>query len=324
MSFQCRSSSASVLYADVEGTSTWTRTTSVQRRSFDTGVQRKRTDPPGQLLQIFASVITSWQSCTSLSSSTFCRDLRALLASSKIGRQAEGARPVGFAPGSGVLAKSSPSLPFGGSPIFGSHRIRSLLQNFARAITGGVTTDALVCHVFQKLQLPQDSIQQLHTLLDEGTALEQAGLSSTARNCFSAIHRNTHLWLPGQNDVVATSLETRPGDSFADVILGFIWGLVLKKSEVYLKDSSLIACFEAPERHPFFQPQKDDVVPLKPFLGPTWMDDLCLCLQHCTASGLEHAVGPAVGYFVYMCDMHLMSPNLNKGKTELLLCFQSR
>lgn len=53
------------------------------------------------------------------------------------------------------------------------------------------------------------------------------------------------------------------------------------------------------------------------------MDDLCLCLQHCTASGLELAVGPAVGYFVYMCDMHLMSPNLNKGKTELLLCFHS-
>lgn len=121
---------------------------------------------------------------------------------------------------------------------------------------GGVPTDALVCHVFQKLQLPQDSIQQLHTLLDEGTALEQAGLSSTARNCFSTINRNTHLWLPGQNDVVATSLETRPGDSFADVILGFTWGLVLKKSEVYLKDSSLIACFEAPRGTPFFPTAK--------------------------------------------------------------------
>ena len=186
---------------------------------------------------------------------------------------------------------------------------------------GGVPTDELICHVFRKLQLPNDSMHRLHDLLEEGTALAQAGLSNTARNCFKAIHSNTHFWLPGQHDVVATALGTRPGDSFADTIFGFTWGLVLKKLEAYLIEHDLIANFAAPQQPPFFSTATDEMCSDKPFLGPTWMDDLCLCLQHAHAQGLEHNVGPAVGYLLDLCDLHMMSPNLRKGKTELMLCF---
>ena len=185
---------------------------------------------------------------------------------------------------------------------------------------GGTPTDEVLCHVFHKLKLPADAMQQLHAVLDNGTALEHAGLSVTARNCFRAIHSNTHFWLAEQRDVVATALGTRPGDSFADVIFGFTWSMVLQKLQKLLIDQELIAQLPTMERPPFFAPNEEHKS-MKPFVGPTWMDDLCLCVQHHTAQGLERAVGPAISYLLDLCEQHLMSPNLSKGKTELMLSF---
>ena len=185
---------------------------------------------------------------------------------------------------------------------------------------GGTPTDELLSYVFRKLQLPADSMHQLHAVLDNGTALEHAGLSATARNCFRAIHSNTHFWLAEQKDVVETSLGTRPGDSFADVIFGFTWSMVLKRLQAFLIDHELIAQIPTMQRPPFFAPATTDSV-TKPFLGPTWMDDLCLCVQHHTAQGLESTIGPAISYLLDLCEQHLMSPNLSRGKTALLLSF---
>ena len=185
---------------------------------------------------------------------------------------------------------------------------------------GGTPTDELLCYVFNKLQLPSDAMSRLHEILQEGTALEKAELSFTARNCFRAIHSNTHFWMAGQEDAVATSLGTRPGDSFADIIFGFTWGLVLQKLQTFLEEQNLITMMPAPSKPPFFK-QETEVTQLKPYLGPTWMDDLCLCLQHEDGAGLERALGPAIGYLLDLCESHLMSPNLGRGKTELMLCF---
>ena len=185
---------------------------------------------------------------------------------------------------------------------------------------GGTPTDEVLCHVFHKMKLPDDAMQQLHAVLADGTALEHAGLSETARNCFKAIHSNTHFWLAEQRDVVATALGTRPGDSFADVIFGFTWSMVLRKLQTFLTDHELIAQIPTMEKPPFFA-STHEIKRDKAFLGPTWMDDLCLCVQHPTAQGLERAVGPAISCLLDLCEQHLMSPNVSKGKTELMLCF---
>ena len=185
---------------------------------------------------------------------------------------------------------------------------------------GGVPTDELLSHVFHKLKLPDDSLQQLQEILDAGTAFDHAGLSATSKNCLKAIHSDTHFWLAEQNDFVATALGTRPGDSFADVIFGFTWSMVLKKLQTYLEVHEIIAKIPVTEEPPFFA-EPHDVTTTKSFVGPTWMDDLCLCVQHGTAAGLERAIGPATSYLLDLCEQHLMTPNLGKGKTELMLCF---
>ena len=146
--------------------------------------------------------------------------------------------------------------------------------------------------------------------------------SATARNCFRAIHSKTHFWLADQKDVVATCLGTRPGDSFADVIFGFTWSMVLKRLQCYLIDHELIAQIPPMTRPPFFAPVTA-VTETKPFLGPTWMDDLWLCVQHRTAQGLERTVGPAISYLLDLCEQHLMSPNPARGRQSSCYVFMA-
>eukprot|EP00435_Cladocopium_sp_Y103_P007071 s4733_g2.t1 len=185
---------------------------------------------------------------------------------------------------------------------------------------GGFPTDELLAFVLHRLQLPPESLHHLHELLRDRTALEQAGLSATARNSIRAIHQNTHFWLPDQNDVVATYLGTRPGDSFADIIFGYTWSIVLKKLQQYMEHRGMVTSLPVSETPPFFH-SVDAQAPVKPYLGPTWMDDLCLCISGNTPTELEAALGPSIGYLLDLCASHLMTANLSKGKTELMLCF---
>ena len=189
---------------------------------------------------------------------------------------------------------------------------------------GGKPTDELLAFVLHRLNLPSDTIHDLHKLLEDKTALQSAGLSYTARNCIRAIHSNTHFWMQGQADVVATHLGTRPGDSFADLIFGFTWSVVLQKLQSYLEDCNIIARLPVISTPPFFSAGNgvDATLDMKSYLGPTWMDDLCLCVQGDTPQVLESRLGPAIGYLLDLCRMHLMTPNLNRGKTELLLSFR--
>ena len=51
----------------------------------------------------------------------------------------------------------------------------------------------------------------------------------------------TFFWLAGQHDAAKTSMGTRPGDCFADVVFGYAWSVVLKKVETYMVEHNLIA-----------------------------------------------------------------------------------
>ena len=83
---------------------------------------------------------------------------------------------------------------------------------------GGTPTNETIPKVMKRLNMPSTAMHELHALLQEPSALCQAGRSQTARRSIAAIHSNTHFWLPGQHDLAQTCMGTRPGDCFADVI----------------------------------------------------------------------------------------------------------
>ena len=188
---------------------------------------------------------------------------------------------------------------------------------------GGDVSDVLLAHVMTRLKMPEDSLHQLHQLLAEESALMQAGMTPMYARCIQAIHRSTHFWLHGQQDVSRTTMGTRPGDSFADVVFGFAWSLVLKKFENYLVETELIQPMPTHHQLPIFG-NHFDTGSTSFFIGPTWMDDLAVCLVTPQADQLATVMGQATGYLLELCEQHCMSPNLSEGKTELLLSFCGR
>ncbi|CAL1166889.1 unnamed protein product, partial [Cladocopium goreaui] len=54
------------------------------------------------------------------------------------------------------------------------------------------------------------------------------------------------------------------------------------------------------------------------FVGPCWCDDLCVCVSADRADDLTVRTGAAAGLLLDLCAQHGMTPNLHKGKTEII------
>ena len=57
-------------------------------------------------------------------------------------------------------------------------------------------------------------------------------------------------------------------------------------------------------------------------LGPTWMDDLCITILGDTAFGVEQRARLATSVLLETCVAHGVTPNLDKGKSEILFTCQ--
>ncbi|CAL1160260.1 unnamed protein product [Cladocopium goreaui] len=70
--------------------------------------------------------------------------------------------------------------------------------------------------------------------------------------------------------------------------------------------------------------QVDPQLPLRPFLGPCWMDDLAIPVAGSSAEEAVRKVGILAGLLLDQCVNFAMSPNLAAGKTEILLALRGR
>ena len=186
---------------------------------------------------------------------------------------------------------------------------------------GGCVGDELLAHLMVRLKMPDDALHQIHDLLSETPAVVQAGLSPMYQRSFRAIHQSTHFWMRGQGDVSRTTMGTRPGDSFADIVFGYMWRSVLAKLEQYLIDHNMIQPIDAHLQLPLFGHCFPADCPSY-FVGPTWMDDLAICISVTEASQLPATMAQVACFLLDLCRHHCLSPNLSPGKTELLLSFR--
>ena len=72
-------------------------------------------------------------------------------------------------------------------------------------------------------------------------------------------------------------MGSRPVDSFADVIFGYMWSIVLQKLENHLVEQHIIMPMTSHEQLPLIGREFLHGEPAY-FLGPTWMEDLALCV----------------------------------------------
>ena len=186
---------------------------------------------------------------------------------------------------------------------------------------GGALTDDLLAQIAQRLRLDEDTLHGLHELLREPAATACAGLQPHLQTALRALHTDTHFWMSGQCDYVRTAIGTRPGDPFADVVFGYMFARILKDVEEQMRSFDLLETYDGPNTSGLFSTEPADTASQQ-YLGPTWMDDLCITLSASTAEDIERQAGQACGILLDTCRRHGVSPNLSKGKSEILFAFR--
>ena len=88
---------------------------------------------------------------------------------------------------------------------------------------GGTWNDEVLASMPARLHLDPDTLHDLHERLQEPDALSRAQTPDFHRKYLQALHTDTHFRLDHQEDQVRTTFGSRPGDSFADVVFGFLW-----------------------------------------------------------------------------------------------------
>ena len=167
-------------------------------------------------------------------------------------------------------------------------------------VVGGDIEDELILYVGARLGLSEDLLADLHRHLDEPAAIASAGLQWHQQNTLKALHQDTHFHVKGQVDRCKTSLGSRPGDCFADVIFSYLWSRILRGLQHQLQVLSLEECIP---NHAGLILDEDHWPSLSQggFLGPTWMDDTCVCAADLCPFRLEEKITQAASILLSLC-----------------------
>ena len=183
---------------------------------------------------------------------------------------------------------------------------------------GGSYTDEQLAAIVHKLGMPKDVLHELQQHLNDPSAIEQARLPHHLCRVLHAIHTDTFFQIHGQEDCCRTSVGSRPGDCFADVVFSYLFARVLKGFQQKIEHLGLQEFVADVDQFDPFSPAMP-ASSRKPYLGPVWMDDLCIGLRDETPELLIHKIGVVTSLLLETLEGYGMTPNLKKGKTEVVL-----
>eukprot|EP00435_Cladocopium_sp_Y103_P056394 s1820_g19.t1 len=189
---------------------------------------------------------------------------------------------------------------------------------------GGRMTDAVLAAMAARLCLPADALANLQALLRDPAGTEQAHMPAHMRRALQALHTNTRFAVQGQDDHVHTQIGSRPGDPFADIVFGFVFARVLSLVESRLADLELLETYTDTSNSGLFPKDSCEELVTHSMMGPTWMDDVCISISGSTAAEVVHRASVATSILLETCTAHGVSPNLDKGKSEILLSLRGR
>ena len=103
--------------------------------------------------------------------------------------------------------------------------------------------DAHIASMAARLHLDQNIMHDLKQHLQEASAIDMAGMQDVAKRAIRALHTDTYFAMQGQTDFVRTNHGSRPGDSFADVVFGYLMARVLRSFETQLETQDILSKF---------------------------------------------------------------------------------
>ena len=182
--------------------------------------------------------------------------------------------------------------------------------------------DEEIAKTAARLNMPNDILHQLQQHLVDESAVQQAGMPEPAQRVLRAIHLDTFFQVPGQQDICRTTAGSRPGDSFADVVFTFLFARVLKVFQHKLEEHGLQELIGVDSCFDPFGRMIREADTTEVYSGPVWMDDLCVTIQAESAAAAVRKAGVVSSLLLDTLTEHAMTPNLWKGKTELLFALR--
>ena len=186
---------------------------------------------------------------------------------------------------------------------------------------GGPIDDSAIAAIAHRMQLPESAMREFYTALQDPEAISQAGLPDHLQRTLRALHTDTWFQFGQQADATRTEIGTRRGDSFADIAFGYMFSRLLNQLQDRLHEAQCLDLLPESTGQGLLA-SKTPTGSSRPFMGPTWMDDLCLCVSADTAHGLASKTQVVCSILLDSCARHLVTPNLSRGKTETIMAFR--
>ena len=160
-------------------------------------------------------------------------------------------------------------------------------------------TDEYVAHISKHLGIGPEEHKIFYSHLRATTMLEKAEANKAVQRWILSSMEGSWCKMRGSMNCLATSLGTKPGDPTADVLYSFVMTRFLRTIEDHFANKPELG----------IRPQ-----------AMTWVDDLIMPFQSPASELLSKACGILTVLHDTATSMG-MSPNLKRGKTEVVLGF---
>ena len=271
---------------------------------------------------------------------SICSNQRALLISSVVGKSIHSVMRSSIVP---CAQKAAAPMQVGGLPkypvLYAAHAARlfisacghgsffmlylDLKEAFYRVarplLSSQPVQDEQLGKLFSDLQLPPQAFHAFREEVMRTSLVAQSGASEWTQAMLSEFLTETWYRMPAQEDLVAMTLGTRPGDCLADILFFFIFARVLRqvKGDIEVDVDAGFEWAEGMQDHIFdtaFRTTQtvrvNDVA---------WMDDL-LIMSSCKDAGqIAGNLSRVAGCLVDRCLHMGMFPNLGSNKTEAIV-----
>ena len=107
-------------------------------------------------------------------------------------------------------------------------------------VVAGPIDDQATALMTSRLQLGDDCLHELYAELAKPHALREAHVPDHMQRAIKALHADTFFQLPLQQDCVVTQIGSRPGDSCADVIYGYLMAKVMEKFQMKMEAQGVL------------------------------------------------------------------------------------
>ena len=189
---------------------------------------------------------------------------------------------------------------------------------------GKIVDDAVIAHVFKHFQLDPQDIHELYEVIQAGGVMGDVSMPVVARHAAKDYHHRA--WFATSycdgSKVCLTRAGSRPGESWADCVFAFVYSKVLYYVAELVKAEGLIDAIDYDCAAGIFGGGHSGE-PIYAVDG-TWADDSAFPLRDQRPATLLAKAARLTSIVLTRCQELGMQPNLNKGKTALLLRVQGK